>query len=146
MEKIEVSFEVFQKLTALRDNTTSFNDVISRILQENEVATSQTHPIHGTDSSQAPNANLPQPPESDAQGLRCKRVFLANGTKLRGFFEGRWHTAKIQGGLFHVGGETARSPSAAAWFVRRRVTNGWVFWEIEIDGRGWIKIDELRPR
>ncbi len=128
MATIEVDFEVFKALTALRPSeATTYNDIV-RTLLKLEV------PQGGAESGQA------------FGGCEFKGVYLPNGTQLRVTYKGVTHTAEIQNGSW-VGGDGVRrnSPSDAACAITSTNVNGWRFWRAKRpQDNSWKLLADLR--
>jgi hypothetical protein len=133
MTMIDVDFEVFKQLTALRpDEATTYNDVIRKLLKLDHSSPAAS----GAGSS------------SNAGGCEFKGVFLPNGTELRVTYKGQAHVATIKDGAW-IGGDGIRrhSPSDAACAITKTNVNGWRFWKVKRPNDGaWRVLDELRPR
>ncbi|MCC7268996.1 MAG: hypothetical protein IT546_16870 [Caulobacteraceae bacterium] len=130
MTTIEIDFEVFKALTALREaETVSCNDVLRRLLgleraelRENEPATA-----------------------GDKEDWVCKGVRFPAGTEFRASYKGIVHRAKVAGGRLHVGDQVASTPSDAARIVTKTNVNGWTFWECRMPGEArWRMLKSLR--
>lgn len=130
MTTIEIDFEVFKELTALRDNEeTSYNDVIRRLLHL-DISKSQNE-ITRTDP--------------DGLAYVSKGVRFPHGTKFRKHYKGQEYRAEIIDGEFIYEGKSYSSPSKAARAVTHNSVNGWIFWECQMPGRSdWTVISSLR--
>ena len=130
MTTIEIDFEVFKELTALRDNEeTSYNDVIRRLL---DLGTSTTY-------------DEIAPLKSDGLAFVSKGVRFPHGTKFRKFYKGEEYRAEIIDGELIYEGKSYSSPSKAAMAVTHNSVNGWIFWECQMPGKSnWIVISSLR--
>lgn len=127
MQPIEIDFDVFKALTALRQSEgDSYNDVLRRLLRlENDA------PVPRTDD--------------DSGAFVAKGVRLPEGTQLRARYKGVVYSASIEGGAIVIAGQRARSPSQAAHVVTGTNVNGWTFWEVRLPGESaWRPIVSLR--
>ena len=129
--QIEIDFEVFKTLTAMRESeNTTYNDVLRRLL------------------------NLPQPTQAPAPtGAVSGRSFIAesvefpHGTEFRMKHKGQWFTAKVSDGCLVQDGKGFTSVSKPACEITRTSVNGWKFWECRFPGHAdWQSIDTLRHR
>jgi hypothetical protein len=127
--QIDIDFEVFKALTALRKREShTYNDVLRDLLRLKPAA----------DESSAPSAS--------PKGLLLRGgLFLPDGTRLRVTYKGIEYLAEIRNGRWidQAGTEHA-SPSAAAQHITKTNVNGWRFWEAkrpsDVD---WRKLDTL---
>jgi len=128
MASVEIDFDVYKSLTALRaTEETTFNDVIRDLLGL------------GPKSKQAAD-------DDQARGLELKGVFLPNGTQFRVTYKGQTHTAEIKDGAW-IGGDGVRrgTPSEAACAVTQTNVNGWRFWKVKRPSdTSWRVLNSLR--
>ena len=117
---IEIDFDVFKKLTVMRETeAVTYNDVLRRVL-------------HLGVPSKAPTDQVPPEDKrlSELQGAWVtKNVPFPHGTEFRATHKGRIHYGKVEGGALVVDGKSYDSPSAAAVAITGTSVNGWVFWE-----------------
>ncbi len=129
--QIEVSFQTWQRLTALLENERdNFDRVILRLIADRR----------GTE--QKPGMASAAAPE-----LAIKGVSLPNGTLLRATFKGKTHYSEIIEGRWfdRAGGKQRTSPSQAARAITGIATNGWLFWEAKRPGEdAWHRLATLR--
>lgn len=113
MPQIEIDFEVFKAITALRENeNVTENDVIRRLV-------------------------LPDPlmPERKLR-LPTKRIWHSKGvdfpvgTELRARYRGALKSAVIEVDGVRVEGELRSNLSMAARKITGNTVNGWNFWEV----------------
>lgn len=132
MQTIEIDFEVFKALTALRETeSTTYNDVIRNILGLE--ASNQMVPASERSSDAAPGDWM------------SKGVRFPQGTDFRTTYMGREHLGRVEDGALVVKGQPYDSPSAAARAVTGTSVNGWNFWECRLPGQtGWQQIARLR--
>jgi len=132
MHTIEIDFDVFKALTALRETErVTYNEVIRRLL--GLIDSGGDEPQQG--------ANV----ASQVGDWICKGVRFPAGTEFRGTYKGAVHYGKVDRGQLIVDGQTATSPSAAAWLITRTGVNGWTFWECRFPGESrWRLIKSLR--
>jgi hypothetical protein len=139
--QIDVDFEVFKALTALRNNENhSYNDVIREVL--------------GLDSIVEPESHLsPFSAAADAlarpfgfQGFSSRGIHLPDGTLLRARYKNREFRARIeQGSWIDADGRQHMSPSAAAAAITGTNVNGLRFWEAQRPSdTNWQRLELLR--
>lgn len=130
MPSINVDFDVFKALTALRsDESVSESDVIRRLLNAGEQA-------HVRPALKGPGGKV----------WRSKGVAFPVGTELRARYKGELHTAKVEAAGVRVGGELRSNLSLAANAVTGTTVNGWTFWEVRFPGEtNWTIALALRP-
>lgn len=132
MNTIDVDFDVYKKLTALRQTeAVSYNDVIRELL--------------GLGIAKVPEGYSTQ--GSPAEDWVAKGVRFPAGTEFQAHYQGQSHTGRVEGGALAVNGKKFRSPSAAAVAITGSSVNGWRFWECRLAGEGaWQSIERLRRR
>lgn len=166
--QIDIDFQVFKALTALRESESdSYNAVIRRLLSlpvaDNslttaafkEVANALATASAGVQRSglfgSAANAQARSTDQSNALahllgGIWFGNIHFPNGTKFRATYKGRTYSAAITNGQW-VGedGIVRRSPSDAASAISNTNVNGWRFWHVQLPGDPtWRKLDELK--
>ncbi len=129
--QIEIDFEVFKTLTAMRENEeTSYNDVLRKVLQLPENRTV------------APAATSLQGRSFIAEGVE-----FPHGTEFRMRHKGRWFFAKVSDGCLVHNGKGFSSVSKPACEITHTSVNGWKCWESKFPGHSeWHSIDTLRHR
>ncbi|MGE0496941.1 MAG: DUF2924 domain-containing protein [Ramlibacter sp.] len=116
MHSIDIDFEVFKKLTSLRDSEeVSYNDVLRRLLGMAEK----------TGSS---NANSSEDAVAK-QAWITKNVRFPEGTIFRSTYKGKPYSGKVEREGLIVDGQRYDSLSAAAVAITGSPVNGWRFWE-----------------
>lgn len=116
---IEVDFEAFKALTALRTSEdVTYNDVVHSLLPG-----STKKLIASTVSS---------PPRQG--GLTIKGVHFPEGTEFRAKYKGSVHTGTIENGKIVVNGRSASTPSRAATQITGNNVDGWKFWSCRLPG------------
>lgn len=130
MNTIEIDFDVFKKLTGMRETeSTTYNDVLRRLL--------------GLSAPKVPA--LPLETQSTNGGWTTRGVTFPAGTEFRASYKGIAISGRIESGALVVNGKRFDSPSAAAVAITGNPVNGWVFWECKIPGRtSWQMIKSLR--
>lgn len=125
MHAIDIDFEVFKKLTALRDSEdVSYNDVIRSLLGLK--AASGLSKSSGSKSSASASAPAP--------AWITKNVHFPEGTLFRATYKGKPHAGKVEGQRLMVDGKSHDSLSAAAVAITGSPVNGWRFWECKRPG------------
>ena len=130
--QIDVDFEVWQALTALRrDESDDYNAVLRRLLK-----------LKAAPRRAAVGATRPDSNDGD---WTYKNVTLPEGTVLRFPYKGVAHKARIVRGTIELAdGERFTSPSAAACAVTNTNVNGWKCWEVRHANGRWVLLDSLR--
>ena len=132
MNTIEIDFDVFKKLTGMRETeSTTYNEVLRRLL-----------------GLRAPKATA-SPAEvlstSTSGSWTTKGVTFPAGTEFRASYKGQTIHGRVEVGALSVNGKRFDSPSAAAVEVTGNPVNGWVFWECKQPGKtSWQIIKSLR--
>jgi hypothetical protein len=127
---IEISFDVFKALTAMRETeTVTYDDVLRKLLG--------TPQSNGTTGSAQPS--------QDSGAWITKGVTFPVGTLFRAKYKGRTVTATVESGALMVDGKRYDSPSSAAHAITHNSVNGWNFWECKLPGKStWQIIKSLR--
>ncbi|EHP5031040.1 DUF2924 domain-containing protein [Vibrio metoecus] len=130
MARIEVDFEVFKAITALRENESmSENDVIRNLL--------------GLDHGKEDPVDESLKPLLD--GWSVKNVLFPLQTQFRAQYKGQIHYGIVSKQGLVVDGESFKSPSQAATKITKNSVNGWIFWECKFPGTTqWVSISSLR--
>lgn len=129
MSSIEIDFEVFKKLTNIRESEEdTYNNVILRLINFYEKGNWDSK------ETQFKNANAGEISEHiySNNDWVIKNVSFPDGTEFRGEHEGSWHFAKVINGALYHDGERYESPSAAASKIRGYSENGWRFWQCKL--------------
>jgi predicted CopG family antitoxin len=166
--QIEISFDVFQVLTALRTSEAdSYNDVIRRLLElpsgnsenaiisrlesnirlmkDNPEAFAEPAKLEFSEEYRASRAQ-DQLKERYLHGAWFGNTALPLGTKLRATYKGQTFYAEIKDRKW-IGedGIVRNSPSDAANAISNTNVNGWRFWYAQLPGDpSWRRLDELR--
>lgn len=130
MATIDVDFEVWKKLTALRkgeDDT--YNEVIRRLLKLGKAKEDDSSSTGGTP-------------------WLVKGVSIPHGTEFRFSHKGTLHVGTANEGALQLSdGRRFSSPSAAAVAITDTNVNGWRAWECKLPGSSrWVQMDSLRQR
>lgn len=163
--QIEIDFEVFKALTALRmSETDSYNHVLRRLLKLppppafEEIANALAQAATGVQDSSKPrglfggrtNALTGMATNSllaaALGGVWFNGIHLPDGTRLKATYKGTQYDAVINEGKW-VGsdGITRSSPSDAASAISNTNVNGWRFWHALLpNSNEWMRLDELR--
>ena len=151
--QIEIDFDVFKALTALREHEgDTYNHVLRRMLglpnqQENTLNAMLSGPDLGdlvSALSKGPSPLNALSPFTD--GAWFNGVFFPNGTKLRASYKGDTYFAEIKGGQWvDSNGIVRTSPSDAASAISGTNVNGWRFWHAQGPGDStWRRLDEYQ--
>lgn len=131
--QIDISFQNWQRLTALLENERdSIDNVIARLIADRMAQSREVLMVR-----------------QGASELAVKGVTLPNGTMLRATFKGKTYFAEIIEGRWfdRETGQTRTSPSQAAIAITGGVTNGWRFWQVRRPGDAdWLALSDLRVR
>ena len=130
MQQIDIDFEVFKALTALRRGEShTYNEVIRELLQIDHRSTVHSGaPLVQLVRDIAKSTSLSS--KGSTTGFMVRGLFLPNGTQLRATHKGSAFEAQIIDGKW-VNGDGAKydSPSAAASAITQNNVNGWRFWQ-----------------
>lgn len=143
--QIEIDFEVFKALTALRESEAdSYNSVVRRLLELPDQGTDAVEPALGIGAAYAhrPTGAV----ASAIFGAWFENVNFPPGTKFRATYKGRTYFAEIRDRQW-VGedGVVRSSPSAAASAITGTNVNGWRFWYVQLPNEArWRRMDELK--
>ena len=137
MHTIEIDFDVFKKLTGMRESeAVTYNDVIRRLLGIGAVSPSSTITSTAIQGSISPSLS---------GAWTTKGVTFPSGTEFRGSHKGKTVSGRVEAGALAVNGKRYESPSAAAVAITGNPVNGWVFWECKKPGAtSWQMIKSLR--
>jgi hypothetical protein len=128
--QIEIDFEVFKALTALRRNEShTYNAVIREILGLAALPSE-------TSAADQPNAK---------REFRSRDLSLPDGTRLSASYKGKTYDAVIDDGRWvSETGEEYNSPSAAAKAITQNSVNGLRFWHAKRPGDdNWLTLEML---
>lgn len=126
--QLEIDFDVFKALTAMRENEAdSYNSVLRRLLKLDSIS------------------------DDFEQLLAGKSLWLGNaefpdGTKFRATYKGKtYHAQAADGRWVDSEGRERKSPSDAAFQITRTNINGWRFWNALRPGdTTWQRLDAFR--
>jgi hypothetical protein len=148
--QIDIDFDVFKALTALRQSEAdSYNAVLRRVLlmPAEELTTSDN------DNPDSPNWTGSRPHMVVAKEIARAGgdVYFGNicfpkGTRFKAVYKGQAYAAEIRDGKW-IGedGIIRRSPSDAACAISNTNVNGWRFWHVRRPGDSdWVRLDALR--
>lgn len=154
--QIEIDFDVFKALTALRENEAdTYNHVLRRLL--NLPASDPTGPglapilaAMSGHSTQGKGSGAPTTLESlltaASKGVWYNNVFFPEGTHFRATYKGKTFFAQIKDGRW-IGqdGVLRSSPSDAANAISGTNVNGWRFWYARRPNDSeWRRMDEFK--
>lgn len=129
--QLEIDFEVYKALTALRQSEAdTYSDVLRRLLQ----LPARTVSLRDVGAV------------TIRHGVWFGNVHFPEGTQFRATYKGRMVTAEIRDDCW-IGedGMRRKSPSDAASAVSNTNVNGWRFWHARRPGdTEWRRLDELR--
>ena len=152
--QIEIDFEVFKALTALRKSELdSYNGVVRRLLKLPDHTETLAAALLNYADKRLPaleNAQVFRMSDLAGQSNQMKlgvwfgQTHFPEGTKFRATYKGKTYLAEIRGGIW-VGddGIVRRSPSDAAGAISGTNVNGWRFWYAQIPpSEEWHRLDE----
>jgi hypothetical protein len=127
--QIDVDFEVFKALTALRsDESVTYSDVLRQVLGIN-----------------APTSEpLTHNRADEGQPWVTKGVRFDHGTEFRARYKGLEYHGLVSDGALMVNGQRYNSPSAAGIAITGGNVNGWRFWEARTPGGRWKTLSQYR--
>lgn len=129
--QIDIDFEVFKALTALRTHEGhSYNEVLRELLGLQ---------AGGRETPTAPKA------ETGKRSFESRDLSLPHGTLLRATYKGRAYTARIDDGRWIDENDVEHgSPSAAARHITDNNVNGLRFWQGKRPSDdSWLNLDVL---
>ena len=131
MNTIEIDFDVFKKLTGMRETeSTTYNDVLRRLLGLSMPKVAAAQPLEN---------------ESVSGAWTTKGVTFPAETEFRASYKGKAIYGRIEAGALVVNSKRFDSPSSAAVAITGNPVNGWVFWECKLPGKAsWQIIKSLR--
>lgn len=151
--QVEIDFEVFKALTAMRESEAdSYNSVIRRLLRlptQNALAGAMEPSSVGHRNALAGYAS-PTPSYSNVLmslgGVWFDNIHFPEGTQFRATYKGQTYIAEVNSGRWVGGDGIARtSPSAAASAISKTNVNGWRFWYFKRpDDSDWVRMDHLK--
>jgi hypothetical protein len=147
MHTIEIDFDVFKKLTLMRDTeAVSYNDVIRSLLGFGPSATSVEQAKDQPANVGAVKATAQSSVNASASGSWVvKNVTFPSGTEFRATHRGKAILGRVEAGALAVNGKRYESPSAAAVAITGTSVNGWIFWECKRPGSSsWQLLKSLR--
>lgn len=166
--QIDIDFDVFKALTALRESEDdSYNAVVRRLLnlspeslKTEEVGTADDL-LHGV---RREPVNILQllaalPPTTltsrhgnflnslAAGGAWFNNIHFPEGTLFRATYKGETYSGKIRNGRWvDQDGNKRTSPSDAASAISGTNVNGWKFWYTKRPtDEDWVRLDDLKP-
>lgn len=137
MHTIEIDFDVFKKLTAMRETeAVTYNDVLHKLLGIGSGSLSP--PTAKATSQSVTSSNL-------IGSWTTKGVTFPAGTEFRAIYKGQTIYGRVEAGALAVNGKPYDSPSAAAVAITGNSVNGWHFWECKKPGSTlWQMIKSFR--
>ena len=137
MHTIDIDFDVFKKLTQMRETeAVTCNDVLRRVLHVGSKPPSPTPEM---------SASQPSDPSATSGSWTTKGVTFLPGTEFRAVHKGVTTHGRVEAGALAVKGKRFTSPSAAAVAITGNPVNGWTFWECKRPGSAsWQVIKWLR--
>lgn len=137
MHTIEIDFDVFKKLTVMRETeVVTYNDVLRRVLGVGAVSPSPTPTKVASQVTEA---------STSSGSWTTKGITFPAGTEFRAVHKGQTVHGRVEAGALAVNGKRYESPSAAAVAITGNSVNGWIFWECRKPGSSsWQMIKSLR--
>ena len=161
--QIDIDFEVFKALTALRlSEADTYNEVIRRVLElpsdpganRNVLQALAEQPRRGMFGAGAPGRTRSTGAGLGGGGLGAaisgaaifNGVILPEGTLLKAAYKGVPYTAEIKASRWvDQDGVIRSSPSDAAGAISGTNVNGWRFWFAKRpNDADWVRLDELK--
>ena len=142
MPQIEIDFDVWKQLTAMRLNERhSYNDVLRSLLALESIQEPESQLAQFADA-------MPSGFIAPTNGFYSRGVFLPDGTTLRAIYRGKPHYAKIENGQWvDENGKSQSSPSAAASAITGNNVNGLRFWWAQLpDQVAWVQLDGFKKQ
>ena len=141
MNSIEIDFDVYKKLTNLRETeSVTYNDVLRQVLK---ISTPQNE-LHSSPINLEIQFNSGS---TNKNNWTTKGVTFPAGTEFRGHYQGKIVLGRVESGGLKVNGTRYTSPSAAAGAITSTSVNGWIFWECKKPLEDeWQLIDYLRKK
>ncbi|MBA4748799.1 MAG: hypothetical protein H2056_08805 [Sphingopyxis sp.] len=155
--QIDIDFEVFKALTAMRTSETDgYNDVLRRILRLSEDSCGQERRVRSPyrqkslSGSQSATRSLSGEASADSAVSGAFAIFngviFPEGTLFRATYKGVQYKSEIRDGRWvDQNGVIRTSPSDAASAISGTNVNGWRFWFGKLpDNDDWVRLDELK--
>ena len=130
MVTIEIDFDVFKRLTSMRETEkVTYNDVLRKILGLNQRKEVVHHP-------------------NNLKGAwTVKGVTFPPDTEFRGRYQGKTYYGVVKDGSLTIDDQQFTSPSAAAIYITDNSVNGWTFWQCKFPGQSsWEVIKSIREK
>jgi hypothetical protein len=142
--QIEIDFEVYKALTALRKHERhGYNDVIRELLELDPLI----HPDSVVGRMSKASAEIASAFTSapSTSGFSSRGLFLPDGTLLRAVYKNALYQAQIvEGRWIDEHGQEHSSPSGAANHITKTTVNGWRFWEaMRPSDLEWRRLDKF---
>lgn len=140
MQTIEVDFDVYKKLTLLRETEDeSYNDALRKVLD--------LPPASSLPALRVANTSTAPLQKGD---WVVKGVAFPEGTEFRAHYKGQRYTGVVKDSALIVDGKPYDTPSAAGVAITGGPVNGWEFWECywttPSGGKMWRNISGMRQR
>src|ERR1700735_2883725 len=128
--QIEIDFDVFKTLTAMRKNeATTYNDVLRSVLELPDKLRVESSSQH------------------EGRSLIADGVEFPHGTDFRMTHKGQWFSGKVSDGALIVNNVRYTAVSARACAITGTSVNGWKYWEARFPSQAeWQSINSLRHR
>lgn len=137
MAKIDVDFEVFKALTALRETEQMTENDVLRGLLGLEDKSNQLSDMEEIDKVV----------QQLLGSWSVKDVTFPVGTQFRAQYKGSLHFGVVEDGALVVDGVSCKSPSGAAKQITNTQVDGWKFWECKFPNEEhWKSISSLRGK
>jgi hypothetical protein len=127
MPTIEIDFDVFKKITSLRETEQiTPNDVLRELLN-------------------LPKRNKNIIDVSAGKSWMVKGVSFPHGTEFSAIYKGQEYKAIVDNGALLIKNKRFFSPSLAAVSITGYPVNGWNFWKCKMPGKqNWDLIESYR--
>jgi hypothetical protein len=129
--QIDIDFDVFKTLTAMRETEeTTYNEVLRRLLE-----------------LPARKSSVRAPSQASDKSFIADGVEFPHDTEFRMRHRGQFYSAKVSDGCLLYNGKRYTAVSAPACEITATSINGWKYWECRFPGHiEWHGIDTLRHR
>lgn len=146
MHTIEIDFDVFKRLTMMRETEdVSYNDVVRKLLDMNPAKAVERAVVVPAPQVESARQVVQQNTMEGPGAWVVKNIVFPRGTEFRASYKGKTILGRVEAGALVVDGKRYESPSSAACAITKTSVNGWIFWECKKPGSvSWQMIKTLR--